>query len=126
MSNLRPTLRRLAAGAGVSAMTVSLALRGSRDISAAMRKKITRLAAARGYRPDPQVVKLMHHLRMRAPALFRASIIGLARRAQQLGYAFETVSLGEFRAGANLQRVPQSRGVEGVMVMPFFQPTELV
>ena len=147
MTPPRPTLRSLAAEAGVSAMTVSLALRGSREVSPATRKKIARLAAARGYQTDPHVVKLMHHLRTRAPARFQASIVGLAQswpadrravgdylgrlrhglahRAQQLGYAFETVSLDEFHDGKNLQRVLQSRGVEGIVVLPLLQNTDL-
>src|SRR5260221_6236539 len=68
------TLRSLAAEAGVSPMTVSLALRNSREVSAATRKKIERLATARGYRPDPHVTKLMHHLRTRASAKIGGNI----------------------------------------------------
>ncbi len=143
----RPTLRSLAAEAGVSPMTVSLALRNSREVSALTRKKIVRLAAARGYRPDPHVAKLMHHLRTRAPARFQANVVGLVQtwaphrravgdylgrlragleaRAAALGYAYSTVNLDEFRDGAQLQRMLLSRGVEGIVVLPLLRATDL-
>ena len=147
MTAPRPTLRSLAAAAHVSPMTVSLALRNSREVSAATRKKIQRLAAAHGYRPDPTIARLMHHLRVRSPARFQANIAGLVQtwaphrravgdyigrlragleqRAAELGYAFSTVNLDEFRTGAPLRRVLQSRGVEGIVVLPLLRATDL-
>src|SRR3954464_6115419 len=75
------TMRSLAAEAGVTPMTVSLALRNSHKISADTRLRIRRLAAARGYRPDPAVNKLMHYLRQRTVRRLQATICCLRPRA---------------------------------------------
>jgi len=147
MSKPRPTLRSLAAEAGVSPMTVSLALRNSRDVSAATRQRLQRLAAARGYRPDPTIAKLMQHLRARAPTRFQASIGGLTQgwsglelgpnnylsrlarglraRAAALGYAFSLFDMDEHPKPAQLQRVLVSRGIEGLVLLPLRQPCDL-
>lgn len=147
MPSFRPTLRSLAARAGVSAMTVSLALRNSREVSAATRRRIHRLAAETGYRPDPTVARLMHHLRTRRTARLKANIAGLIevwspqqrqatdyiarlqagleRRAQELGYAFSTCDLGTFETREQLQRVLLSRGVEGLVVLPLRHNADL-
>ena len=58
-----PTLRSLAAEAGVSVATMSFALRNSRGISGTMQDRLKRLAVARSYQPDPQIAKLMSHPR---------------------------------------------------------------
>lgn len=147
MSNPRPTLRSLAAEAGVSPMTVSLALRNSRDVSAATRRRLQRLAAAQGYRPDPTIAKLMHHLRVRAPLRFQASIGGLTQgwsgldlgpdnymsrltrglreRAAALGYAFSLFDMDEHPKPAQLQRVLVSRGIEGLVLLPLRRSCDL-
>ena len=49
------TLRTIAKALGVSPMTVSLALRNSRELPAATRIRIRRTAETMGYRPDPRV-----------------------------------------------------------------------
>jgi DNA-binding LacI/PurR family transcriptional regulator len=143
----RPTLRSLATEAGVSPMTVSLALRNSREISAATRARIKRLATARGYRPDPTITKLMQHLRVRAPQRFQASLCGLMQnwsggptdsnnyyarlqrglqsRAESLGFAFATIDLNEYPEKGSLQRVLLSRGVEGLILLPLLRPSRL-
>lgn len=142
-----PTLRSLAALAGVSPMTVSLALRNSREVSAATRRRIQQLALERGYQPDPMLTRLMHHLRTRTQARHRANLVGLtstwsehrravgdyldrlraglAQRAAQLGYTFSLVNLEEFQSPANLQRMLIHRGVEGVVVLPLLRATDL-
>ena len=144
MTPVRPTLRSLAAEAKVSAMTVSLALRNSPKITATTRQRIQRLAAARGYRPDPAITRLMQHLRQRAPARVRTNIVGLMQswppyqrsylsrlcdgletRATALGFAFSTLNLADFRSGAQLQRLLRNRGVEGLAILPLRQITDL-
>lgn len=141
----RPTLRRLAAEAGVSAMTMSLALRGSPGVSAATRRRLRRLAESRGYRPDPHVARLMHHLRTSAPARAQANLCGLLQRwpdaplgaenfltrlttslrsrAASLGYAFDVVFTDDYESPARLRRVLASRGIEGLLLLPRRQPT---
>lgn len=140
MTPIRPTLRSLAAEAGVSAMTFSLALRNSPQIGEATRSRLKRLARLRGYRPDPMIAKLMHYLRLHAPARSQANLCGLvqdfpsdnlriqhfgtrlreglARRAESLGFAFGTIALTGETVPGQLQRVLLNRGVEGIVLMP--------
>ena len=107
-------MRSLAAEAGVSAMAVSFALRNSREVAPKTRARLRRLAKLRGYRPDPTINKLMHHLRVRDPARLRANICGLKqeyawpstvdfytrehnaleRRAKALGFSFGAMKIG--------------------------------
>src|SRR4051812_28571751 len=61
----RPTLRSLATEAGVSLTTMSFALRGSREVSAATRDRLQQLARARGYRSNPLVAALFSQVRTR-------------------------------------------------------------
>ena len=143
----RPTLRTLAAEAGVSPMTVSLALRNNPGVSTATRERIQKLAAERDYRPDPAVTKLMYHLRARRPTRFHASICGLTERwptgnevrhifterlltglrerAADLGYAFSLVYFDELGGSRQLHRMLLSRGIEGLVVLPLLQPRDL-
>jgi len=143
-----PTLRSLAAEAGVSVATVSFALRNSAEVSLATRDRIQSLARARGYRPDPHVVKLMHHLRTRAPRRGTANICGLVQRwpdlpqgfdryidgliaglrdrAASLGYAFTALSLDDYPEPAPLQRALVNRGVEGVLLLPMRKSGNLI
>lgn len=128
-------------------MTVSLALRNSREVSAETRQRILRLARARGYRPDPSIVRLMHHLRVRAPSRSRANIVGLfgarwrgprpkhnfmtrlcaglSARAEALGYNFSQMLIEDYPTGEQLGRVLANRGVEGVIVLPLLRPSDL-
>ena len=143
----RPTLRTLAAEAGVSPTTVSLALRNNPGVSIATRVRIKKLADDRGYRPDPAVTKLMHHLRSRQPTRFQASICGLTERwpagnemrhiysdrllaglrerAAALGYAFSVIQLDEAGPGPRLQQTLARRGIECLVVLPLLQPRDL-
>lgn len=123
-------------------MTVSLALRNHPRISVATRALVQKAAAKLGYRPDPHVAKLMHHLRVRRKVAYQATIAALTtipdgaeepyvsdmirharRRADELGYGF---SLFRFdQAGAALpalHRMLSSRGVEGVLLLPVTNP----
>ena len=147
MANTRPTLRSLAAEAGVSPMTVSLALRNSSGVSAATRRRLHRLAARRGYVPDPTLAKLMHHLRVGRPARFKASLCGLKqgwtpnqlqpgdyllrleaglmRRAAALGFGMSMLDIDEFPGPGQLQRVLAHRGIEGLVLLPLRSPTDL-
>ena len=143
----RPTIRSLAAEAGVSPATVSFALRNSREVSRPTRDRLQRLAAARGYRPDPQVAKLTHHLRTRALARATTNICGLTQRwpgpqrgptdylerlraamqarAESLGYTFDVLNLDDYPTRALLQRVLISRGIEGLVLLPRREPGDL-
>ncbi len=135
-------MRQIAALAGVSAMTVSRALRNSPRITPEVRNKVHKVAVRLGYRPDPEVVKLMNHLRRRSKPTFVASIAALTSlsadieppflrrarenaqaRAAELGYALEVFRVDapeKFNRG--LERMLVSRGIEGVLLLQMHAP----
>jgi DNA-binding LacI/PurR family transcriptional regulator len=128
-------------------MTVSLALRNSREVSAATRRRIQRLARLAGYRPDPHIAKLMHHLRTRRPARFKATLCGLGHRfphdqiargnygdqlheglrirAESLGFGYDRLFIEDYLTGAQLERVLLNRGIEGLVILPLLRATDL-
>lgn len=130
-------------------MTVSLALRDHPSISLATRKRLKKLAAAQGYRPDPAIAKLMQHLRTRRAQRVQSTLCGLhlkpvvprvsrpydyptevlegaRRRADSLGFRFETMVINEEGlTPRRLQRILVSRGVDGVVLLPMSAPVRL-
>lgn len=142
-------MRTLAAQAGVTSMTVSLALRDHPSISLATRTRLKKLAASQGYRPDPAIAKLMQHLRTRREHRVRSSLCalrlkpvaprapdaydymmevleGVRRRADSLGFGFEVMSIDEEGlTPRRLQRILLSRGVDGLVLLPMSKPVEL-
>jgi LacI family transcriptional regulator len=147
MPDRRPTLRRLALEAGVSAATFSLALRNSPEIGAKTRNRLQRLARRRGYEPDPTIAKVMQRLRSRGDIRTHANICALRqvfpterlaavnfgtlmhdalkRRAKELGFAFEAMEVGADATGPALERILLSRGVEGLILMPMLGRRDL-
>ena len=141
----RITLRAIAAQAGVSVMTASRALANRGRIAAATRNGVLQIARDLGYRPDPEITKLMHHLRARRTgtfqsmlfgltthrpnvreAYFRALVAGAEAQAARRGYGFEVVSVSPTPADwAPLQRILQSRGAEGILLLPQSAPVDL-
>ena len=140
-----PTLRQIAALAGVSPMTVSRAMVGRGRIAETTRQRIVQLAREHGYTPDPAIAKLMHHLRGRRAQRFQSLIVGLStRRADdpevyfrmisrgaktrlaERGYSYEPMHIPSNPADwAGLQRTLKSRGVEGVLILPQAAPIDL-
>lgn len=137
-------IRLIAARASVSSAAVSLALRNHPKISLKTREHIKRIAALLGYRPDPHVAKLMHHLRTRRQPGFQSTICALTtipeaqelfylreilksarQRAESLGHAFMVLHIedGE-QPRPDLQRILRSRGVEGLILSPMVRPRE--
>ncbi|HVU23777.1 MAG TPA: LacI family DNA-binding transcriptional regulator [Opitutus sp.] len=142
----RPTLRMLGALAGVSAMTVSLALRNHPSLPAATRQRLRKLAAAHGYRPDPAVTKLMHHLRtnrgqrrqatlcglcLRAPPgehldYGEAVLAGARARAESLGFGLDLMAIDEpGLTPRRLERILVNRGIAGLLLLPMREPVHL-
>lgn len=138
------TLRQIAMVARVSAMTVSRALGNRPRISASTRERVLRVAAELGYRPDPEINKLMRHLRtLRRPRFqsvicglstrptgawepyFRAVIAGARERAEVRGYGFMVLQVAEDRAAwTGVHRVLRARGVQGVLLLPLLTPMD--
>lgn len=128
-------------------MTVSRALRNSPRVTPPLRKRVQKIAAALGYRPDPEVTKLMNHLRRRDKAQLVASIAAITsisegetspqhqlnkvwgsarRRAEELGYRLELFRVSEpDRFNRQLERTLVNRGVEGVLLMQMRTPTSV-
>ena len=112
------SLKNVALTAGVSAMTVSRALRGARGLTEATRQRVLQVASKLGYHPDPHVARLMHRVRkyrkrrvaaviavvrddipdddLRDPAYHFVPVDYIRRRAEQHGYGVE-----EFFPGRN-------------------------
>lgn len=139
------TMSDLAKAAGVSKMTVSLALRGHAKISAATRDRIRALAEKMGYRPNPLVQTLMANLRSTRPANYHSTIAwvtafptrdgwsshcvhrhyhqGAVSHAAALGYKIETFwALAPRMTGAALTRMLRARGIRGVIIPPVADP----
>jgi DNA-binding LacI/PurR family transcriptional regulator len=132
------TLRHIALLADVSQMTVSRALGNRPRVAKETRSRILKLARSLGYRPDPEIVKLMHYLRRGVrplyqsticgltnwpaepkPAYFQALIAGAEAQAVRRGYGFSVESFAAIPAsGPRLQRMLRGRGVQGVMLLP--------
>ncbi len=134
----RLSQRDIARLAGVSPMTVSLALRGHSSIPAETRDRIVALAREHGYRPDPALAALNAYRVDNAAHRFQGVLAwlsffsrhqtdphcdgyfqGAQVRAEELGYHLEDFWINEpglspGRASAILK----NRGVQGLIVGP--------
>ena len=140
-----PTIRQLAALAGVSRTTVSLALRNHPSLPADTRARIQKIATAHGYKQDPVVSSLMAQLRtsraQRSPeriAYFttwdtrdgwRRSgnennyFLGACERAAKLGYEVEHIWAREpGLTTARLSKILYTRAIRGIILAPFANP----
>lgn len=140
-----PRLRDIAARAGVSHTTVSLALRGDRRLPAATRRRIERIARNLGYQRDATLGELMAKLRTiranpahatlgfitawptrngwRAAANHRRFHAAAVRRAQELGYSLEEFWLAEPGMTARrMTRILVARGIRGLVLQSLPHP----
>jgi DNA-binding LacI/PurR family transcriptional regulator len=140
-------LREIAAAADLSVMAVSLALRDSPKISVATRERVRRLAQELGYQPDPELSRLMRHLRTSRTLsgttglaivdlypsgafeehdynrLIRESAL---RRAQQLGLSVTMLHGADYKLNLrSMLNVVRHRGLEGALLLPPIVPLEL-
>lgn len=136
----RVGLRAVAEAAGVSLMTASLALRNSPRLSASTRKRVRDLAQKLGYRPDPELSRLMSRLRP-SRKLHGGTIVamidlhtrrsarihpydagvrqGIAARADALGFGVALFSLADYNGSIKqLLRVIRHRGITGLILLP--------
>jgi hypothetical protein len=137
----RPSLTDIAREVGVSKMTVSRALRGGLHVEARVRDRILRTAEAIGYRPDPEITKLMRHFRQtrtkaeppvlalvwadqepdgRERSIWSQQLRrGAVERAAALGYRLDEFSLS---AGGmtprRLSQILEARGIPGLLLTP--------
>lgn len=131
----------MAKEAGVSVTAVSLALRNSRSVSLATRKRIQKLAKDLGYESNALVSAVFSQIRLRKPRGNHAVIAylntwwpknawetcntktgqfrGAARRAAELGFRLENFWISEPGMTANrLAQIFRARGIRGIVVGP--------
>jgi DNA-binding LacI/PurR family transcriptional regulator len=134
-------LRTIAEAAGVSHMTVSLALRNSGRIASETREKIQRVARDLGYKPNPLVSAWMTHRRTSRPngdgttigfvncfrnpgtlhryPTFTRFLLGARARAEDLGFGFEEFKLHTTgMSSARLDTILRARGIQGLLISP--------
>ncbi len=144
----RVTMSSIAARAGVSKNTVSLALRHDPQIPAATRGRIERIARELGYTKNPVVAQLMTELRKAHPAGYRrtfallnangdaqafsrhptipAYVAGCRRRAALHGYGLDEFWLHDPGLyGDRLNRVLRARGIRGAIVVGLMKENRL-
>ncbi len=140
-TKFRVVLREIADKTGISRMAVSLALRNKSGVSEATRKKVLKIAKELGYEPDPEVARLLSHIRVKKPVNMNACLAlltsgatsqdwklylterkyveGAHARAKEYGYHIEEFWMNE--PGMTLSRLGNiiwSRGIEGVIIAP--------
>lgn len=136
-----PTLLDIARHLGVSKMTVSRALRGKPHVSAEMRKRVAHAAEALGYQPDPELAKLMHHMRrgraravpaklafvwsereavdIEASSWSQQLLRGAQQQARRLGFELEEFHLAaRGMSGRRLSGILTARGIPGFILSP--------
>lgn len=140
MKKVRPSCKTIAKEAGVSRMTVSMALRDHPRVAPETRERIKKIATDQGYTPDPNLTELMRYLRKRdiskeepviailngkhqpLSELSKDSYLireGAKKRAEQLGFKTEDFWIHE--PGMRMQRIVQilqTRGIRGIVVLP--------
>ena len=143
----RVGLREVAAAAKVCVMTVSLALRDNPRISTTTRDRIKRLATELGYHPDPELSRLMNHLRASRTARGKMGLalidfyptarfpenayntkvrLGANRRAEELGFSITAMHGADYNQSLpNLLKVIRTRGLDGAVLLPTSVPTTL-
>ncbi len=141
-SGKRVSLQDVAELAGVSAMTVSRALRGGSGISEKRRKQVLDCARKAGYKMDARLHELMAHIRAKNNATYTGKIIfslgtptagakqvihsttaihldGARKRAQARGYKLDTITLPfDGSADRQIHRILQARGIRGLIICP--------
>lgn len=136
-----PTLRQVAAAAGVHHTTLSRALRGHPDVSKAKAEELRAFAAKMGYIPDPMLRALAAYRTGRRPAAFHSVIAWLnpsvtradwkqvrtyrnyfesaGQRARELGFQLEEITLPDVGSGAaRVASMLAARNITGLIVGP--------
>lgn len=134
-----PSIREVAEVARVSMMTVSRALSNHPHVHPRLKQQVLAAARKTGYKPDPELRKLMIHLRKRKALRLQGSICSFEAkawdkasdsyfsalkqsakaRAESLGFAWETFPLEDFISNPErCSRILYYRGVEGILITP--------
>lgn len=142
------TLADIAAKAGVSKSTVSLALRGDKRVTQATKDLVAQTAAKLDYRPDPLVARMAarrwqtprHTINVaylinrpfsthsRIPGESNTpelTLDGIKETADQLGYHVEPLALSEYSGAKPLMRVLTARNIRGIILGNIRNPAAL-
>ncbi|MBB5032133.1 LacI family DNA-binding transcriptional regulator [Prosthecobacter vanneervenii] len=137
----RPSMNDIALRLGISKMTVSRALRGGKHVEAELRGRILGVAEELGYRPDPEIAKLMTHMRrtrrtaepqtlafvwaerssreMERSSWSQQLVLGAHRQAEKLGFRLEEFHLSaRGMTGRRLSDILEARGIPGFILSP--------
>jgi DNA-binding LacI/PurR family transcriptional regulator len=137
----RPTLSDIATHLGISKMSVSRALRGSAHVSVSLRERVINAAESMGYKPDPEIAKLMAHMRcskstksstplafiwadqdedsLQASSWSQELFRGAQARAAQLGYQLEEFHLqARGMTARRLSEILEARSIPGFILSP--------
>ncbi len=126
-------------------MTVSRTLRNEPYVQAKVRQRVWLAAKALGYQPDPALSKMMQHIRGRKMPRSVGTLIALSTvpahlepqsmrrvresaslRAAELGYNLELVRLDSIdQPNPALERSWLARGVDGVLLLQMFRPSDV-
>lgn len=138
---MSPTLRQVAAAAGVHHTTLSRALRGHPEVSAARAAELRELARKMGYVPDPMLRALAAYRTGRRPVAFHSVIAYInptpdradarryqayrnffdagERRARELGFRLELIPVPDgAREAARITTMLKARNITGAVVGP--------
>lgn len=134
----RPSLKDIAEELGVSAQTVSRALRNKPYVKAELAEKIREVAERLGYQPDPRVSSLLRHVRSGGQRngeciglllpdsliedaqdyfYLREILEGAKQRAKSGGFSLSVFSMLE-HTPRQLERMLRSRGIHLLILAP--------
>jgi LacI family transcriptional regulator len=143
-----PNMRQIAEAAGVSKSAVSLALRDDPRMAKSTRERIRRIADELGYKKNNLVATLMAQLRSPDKVRFQGNLallncsehqklfewntfrdfkVGIAQRADQLGYGLEEFWVRQ--SGLKPERLVQilrARSIEGVIFGAVLKPEDIL
>lgn len=133
-------MQTVADAAAVSVVTVSRVLSNHPHVHFDLRRRVFQAVEQTGYQPDPELRKLMIHLRQRRKLkhhkvicsleanawknaftsnYFSELVSGTRTRAETLGFDWDTFPLESFISNpASSARILYNRGVEGILLLP--------
>ncbi len=135
----RVTYTDIARAAGVSRMAVSYAMRNQPNVAPATAEHIRKVAEELGYKPDPELARLMTRLRDGRGIGFQSTLAfinpwkesghdlyhmgqlleGACRRAAGYGYSMEVLKLREpGMTTRRFSRILEARGIRGLLIPP--------
>ncbi len=136
----RVTLSDIAATLGISAMSVSRALRNQPRTSPDLRERVLQKARELGYRPDPALSALVRYRQGKAPTSINAVLAwfnqwpdpkklrgfrefdlywrGAQASAEKLGFRLEEFAIGDSMPPERLQTILHTRDIRGILLPP--------